>query len=116
MLFNSLQFAIFFPVAALVYFIIPKKTRCLWLLLASYVFYMSASPKYVVFLLFSTLVTFAGALLVERAEPKKKKLKRWQEEPKPRKGYYIARIHEGINPVTGYKYRHYTMIRINRRI
>lgn len=49
-------------------------------------------------------------------EPKKKKLKRWQEEPKPRKGYYIARIHEGINPVTGYKYRHYTMIRINRRI
>ena len=50
------------------------------------------------------------------ASPKKKKLKRWQEEPKPRKGYYIARIHEGINPVTGYKYRHYTMIRINRRI
>ena len=77
MLFNSLQFAIFFPVAALVYFIIPKKTRCLWLLLASYVFYMSASPKYVVFLLFSTLVTFAGGLLVERAEPKKKKFYMW---------------------------------------
>ena len=52
MLFNSLQFAIFFPVAALIYFVIPKKMRCLWLLLASYVFYMSASPKYVVFLLF----------------------------------------------------------------
>ena len=68
MLFNSLQFAIFFPVAALIYFVIPKKMRCLWLLLASYVFYMSASPKYVVFLLFSTLVTFAGALLVERLE------------------------------------------------
>lgn len=77
MLFNSLQFAIFFPVAALIYFVIPKKLRCLWLLLASYVFYMSASPKYVVFLLFSTLVTFAGGLLVERAEPKKKKLYIW---------------------------------------
>ena len=77
MLFNSLQFAIFFPVAALIYFVIPKKLRCLWLLLASYVFYMSASPKYVVFLLFSTLVTFAGGLLVERAEPKKKKLYMW---------------------------------------
>lgn len=73
MLFNSLQFAIFFPVAALIYFVIPKKMRCLWLLLASYVFYMSASPKYVVFLLFSTLVTYAGGLLVERAEAKKKK-------------------------------------------
>ena len=73
MLFNSLQFAIFFPVAALIYFVIPKKMRCLWLLLASYVFYMSASPKYVVFLQFSTLITYAGGLLVERAEAKKKK-------------------------------------------
>ena len=77
MLFNSLQFAIFFPVAALGYFMIPKKLRCLWLLLASYAFYMSASPKYVVFLLFSTLVTYGGGLLVERAEPKKKKLYMW---------------------------------------
>lgn len=74
MLFNSLQFAIFFPVAALIYFVIPKKMRCLWLLLASYVFYMSASPKYVVFLLFSTLVTYAGGLLVERAEAEKEEI------------------------------------------
>jgi hypothetical protein len=28
------------------------------------------------------------------------------------KGYYILRIHEGINPVTGYKYRRYTMARL----
>lgn len=71
MLFNSLQFAIFFPVAAAVYFIIPKKMRCLWLLLASYVFYMSANPKYVVFLLFSTLTTYAGGIVVEKTEHKK---------------------------------------------
>ena len=32
MLFNSLQFAVFFPAAALIYFVIPKKLRCLWLL------------------------------------------------------------------------------------
>ena len=44
------------------------------------------------------------------------KLKRWKREPKPKKGYYIARIHEGINPVTGYRYRRYNMIRLNRRI
>lgn len=49
-------------------------------------------------------------------EPKKDKLVRWKEEPKPKKGYYIAKIHEGINPVTGFKYRRYTMIRLNRRI
>lgn len=44
------------------------------------------------------------------------KLMRWKKEPKPKKGYYIAAIHEGMNPVTGYKYRRYTMIRLNRRI
>lgn len=49
-------------------------------------------------------------------EPHVDKLKRWKREPKPKKGYYIVRIYEGINPVTGYKYRRYTMIRLNRRI
>lgn len=49
-------------------------------------------------------------------EPRKKKLARWPKEVKPKKGYYIARIHEGINPKTGYKYRRYTLIRLNRRI
>lgn len=48
-------------------------------------------------------------------EPKVDKLIRWKAEPKPKKGYYIAKIHEGINPVTGYTYRRYTMIRLNRR-
>ena len=48
-------------------------------------------------------------------EPKIQKLVRWQEEAKPRKGYYIAKIYEGYNPVTGYKYRQYKMIRLERR-
>lgn len=49
-------------------------------------------------------------------EPRPQKLCRWPREVKPKKGYYIARIHEGINPKTGYKYRRYTMIRLHRRI
>lgn len=48
-------------------------------------------------------------------EPKVDKLRRWKQELKPKKGFYIARIHEGINPVTGYKYRRCTMIRLERR-
>lgn len=47
-------------------------------------------------------------------EPKKDKLIRWKEEVKPKKGYRIIQSHEGINPVTGYKYRQYTMIREER--
>lgn len=49
-------------------------------------------------------------------EPKVDKLQRWKAEPKPKKGYYIARIHEGVNPITGYLYRRYTMIKLDRRI
>lgn len=46
-------------------------------------------------------------------EPHVDKLQRWQKELKPKKGYYIAKIHEGINPKTGFKYRRYTMFRLN---
>ena len=73
MLFNSLQFAVFFPAAALIYFILPGKLRCAWLLAASYVFYMSANPKYAVLLLFSTGVTYAGGLPAGKGPAKAKK-------------------------------------------
>lgn len=49
-------------------------------------------------------------------EPRPERLVRWKKEVKPKKGYYIARIHEGINQKTGYKYRKYILIRLNRRI
>ena len=45
-------------------------------------------------------------------EPKSKKLIRWKEEPKPKKGYAIIRCHEGINPL-GFRYRRYTMVRLD---
>lgn len=50
-------------------------------------------------------------------QPKVDKLKRWPKEPKPKDGFYIDpnTMFEGINPVTGYKYRHYSMVRIVRR-
>lgn len=47
-------------------------------------------------------------------EPATEKLVRWPKEPKPKKGYYIAKMHEGINPVTGFKYRRYTLIRLGQ--
>lgn len=56
-------------------------------------------------------------------KPHVDELVRWKNEVKPRKGYYIVSIHEGINPATRFKYRRYTMARfpepkrkLNRRI
>lgn len=68
MQFNSLRFMAFFPAALAVYFIVPRKLRMPWLLAASYFFYMSWNPKYVVLIGFSTVATWLCGLLLERAE------------------------------------------------
>ena len=47
-------------------------------------------------------------------EPEVDKLQRWKKEPKAKKGYHIAKSIEGINPVTGYRYRRYTMVRLKQ--
>jgi hypothetical protein len=59
-------------------------------------------------------------LKLPKSDTKPYKRKTWTEEPKPRKGFYVDKqsYHEGINPVTGYKYRRYLMMKVqlNRRI
>ena len=66
MLFNSYQFLIFFPVVVLLYYVIPQKIRYLWLLAASYYFYMCWNAKYALLLLFSTLATYTSGYLIDR--------------------------------------------------
>ena len=66
MLFNSLQFLIFLPVVTLIYFVLPKKIRYLWLLVSSYYFYMCWNAKYALLLLFSTVVTYLSGLGIQR--------------------------------------------------
>ena len=64
MLFNSIQFMIFFPIIVLLYFVVPHRFRNILLLIASYYFYMCWNAKYALLLAFSTLVTyFVGRLI-----------------------------------------------------
>ncbi len=58
MLFNSLQFLIFFPIVVILFFSLPNRARNWFLLVASYWFYMSWKPEYIVLILLSTVVTF----------------------------------------------------------
>lgn len=75
MLFNSINFLIFFPIVTLIYFIIPRKARYIWLLVASYYFYMCWNAKYALLLLASTTVTWlCGWLLHAARKPALKKL------------------------------------------
>lgn len=66
MLFNSIDFLIFFPIVVFLYFIMPKKIRYIWLLAVSYYFYMCWNPKYILLLMISTVTTWFAGLLVER--------------------------------------------------
>lgn len=66
MLFNSLQFLVFFPVVVILYWICPVKARNALLLVASYYFYMNWEPVYALLILFSTVTTWAGALWLAR--------------------------------------------------
>ena len=66
MAFTSLYFLIFAAVTIGVYYIIPAGYRWLWLLIASYAFYLLSSPATFLFLLFTTVTTFLGGLYIGR--------------------------------------------------
>jgi alginate O-acetyltransferase complex protein AlgI len=74
MLFNSLQFAVFFPIVTLLYFLLPQKARVPLLLGASCVFYMAFVPKYILILAVLILVDFAAGIWIESAQGHRRKI------------------------------------------
>lgn len=59
---------LYFPVVVLLYFAVPDKIKNYWLLAASLFFYACWNPKYLFLLLLSIVVTYAGSLLIAKAE------------------------------------------------
>ena len=68
MLFNSIDFLIFFPIVLVVLWCMPKKARQLWMLFCSYFFYMCWEAKYLLLILASTLITYSCAILMEKTD------------------------------------------------
>lgn len=65
MLFNSFAFLIFFPVVCVIYFALPNlKLRNMFLLVASYYFYMNWEPVYALLLFASTGITYFAAMAI----------------------------------------------------
>jgi alginate O-acetyltransferase complex protein AlgI len=73
MLFNSLEFLIYFPVVVTVYFLIPHRLRWVWLLGASYWFYMAWKPVYALVLVAITIIDFVSGISIERATTQRSK-------------------------------------------
>ena len=74
MLFNSFSFLIFFPTVTVLYFLIPHRYRWFFLLVASCIFYMAFIPIYILVLALTIAIDYTAALLIERAEGKKRKM------------------------------------------
>ena len=73
MLFNTFAFAIFLPLVFILYWGLPHKYRWTLILVSSYYFYMSWNAKYVVLILFTSVVSYTSARLIEMEESKRKK-------------------------------------------
>ena len=76
MSFVSIEFVIFIAITILAYYLIGKflpDFQWVILLISSYIFYGFITPKYVIFLLFSTFITWLFPLLMCR-DPQRKKL------------------------------------------
>lgn len=71
--FNSFQFLIFYPIVAVLNYVVPRKYRWIPLLIASYYFYLSWNAKLFFLILFTTAVSYASGLLIEK-KPKRKLL------------------------------------------
>jgi D-alanyl-lipoteichoic acid acyltransferase DltB (MBOAT superfamily) len=67
MLFNSLEFLLFFPVAVGVYYATPGEQRWMWLLASSYFFYGWWEPAYLLLIVASTLVDYGAGRLMARS-------------------------------------------------
>jgi len=68
MLFNSLEFLLFFPAVLALYALAPRTMRWLVLLVASYAFYMAWRPEFIILIVASTIVDYIAAGRIARTE------------------------------------------------
>lgn len=73
MVFNSIEYLFFLPIVLVLFFIVPQKIKWIVLLIASYYFYMSWNPKYIILLLFFTIFNYYIALRIDKNNEKTKR-------------------------------------------
>jgi alginate O-acetyltransferase complex protein AlgI len=74
MLFNSLQFLVFFPIVVALYYALPHKFRWSLLLIASCYFYMVFVPVYILILGFTIVIDYFAGILLENSKGHHRKM------------------------------------------
>ncbi|MCE9582272.1 MAG: MBOAT family protein [Planctomycetes bacterium] len=95
MLFNSLEFLVFFFVVSVGYFLLPHRGRWLHLLLASCYFYMAFIPIYILILGFTIVIDYLAGILIERAQGRR------------RRAFLIVSLCANIGVLAVFKYLHF---------
>ena len=75
MLFNSLEYLIFLPIVVIIYNLLGKKFKNIFLLLASLSFYSFWNVKYTFLMLFSIFITYITGFYIEKNRGHIKKMK-----------------------------------------
>jgi alginate O-acetyltransferase complex protein AlgI len=73
MLFNSIDFVIFFIVVTTLFFVLPYNKRWILLLAASCFFYMAFVPIYIFILAFTIIVDYFAGIYIDKAKGKRRK-------------------------------------------
>lgn len=72
MVFSSILFLFFFlPVSLILYYLIPKKYKNIFLLISSLLFYSFGEPIYILLMIFSSVVDYNNGLLISKYKSKK---------------------------------------------
>lgn len=77
MLFNSIEFLVFFPTVCLLYFLLAQRFRWLLLLAASCVFYMAFIPVYILVLGVTIAIDYTAAIWIERSRGRRRRAFLW---------------------------------------
>lgn len=96
MVFTTLKFLVFFCIVFFAYYIVPKKIQWIVLLIASIYFYLCASVKYIIYVVLATVITYLGALIIDKYTKNQEYfLKKYKDTlPKENKKVYKQRINE----------------------
>ena len=101
MLFNSIQFLIFFPLVTLIYFLLPHKYRWIHLLLSSCIFYIAFIPVYILILIFTIIIDYIAGIMIETRQDKK------------RKSFLIMSIVANVGVLAVFKYYNFFLNNVN---
>ena len=101
MLFNSVNFIVFFLLVTVIYYAVPQRWKWLHLLLASCFFYMVFVPVYI-FILFGTIIIdYIAGIVIENAAATK------------RKAFLVISLVANIGVLAVFKYYNFFAINVN---